>query len=155
MLLKTRSKKMNRRIRILLIALVTLLVMVGAYSYHTCQEYKNELDRAKIGMMNMTIEVMNSMIENAEENNYSNWNDNIGILDFMLSNLEYADSKDLGDYDAIASLIEKVSEMESPSDRDKESLKAIKKIRYTRTVNDREAKIFFRDPKDKEILQKQ
>ena len=145
---------MNSKIKIITIVLLIILVAVGAYCYHDQQKSKNEIQRAKIGMMNMTIEVMNREIETAEESNYVYWNERIGILDFMLSNLEYYDSKELGDYDDICGLIEKVSEIHSPSNKERKVLHGVKGIEFTRTVNNKEAKIKFNKSEDKTITEK-
>lgn len=145
---------MNSKIKIIAIVLLIILVAVGAYCYHNHQKSENEIQRAKIGMMNMTIEVMNREIETAEESNYAKWNERIGILDFMLSNLEYNDSKELGDYDDVCDLIEKVSEIHSPGNKERKLLHRVQDIKFIRTVNNKEAKIKFNKSEDKTIIEK-
>ena len=102
----------------------------------------------------MTIEVMNREVETAEESNYAKWNERIGILDFMLSNLEYNDSKELGDYDDVCDLIEKVSEIHSPGNKERKLLHRVQDIKFIRTVNNKEAKIKFNKSEDKTIIEK-
>ena len=145
---------MNSKIKIITIVLLIILIAVSVYCYHDHQKSENEIQRAKIGMMNMTIEVMNREIETAEESNYAKWNERIGILDFMLSNLEYNDSKELGDYDDVCDLIEKVSEIYSPGNKERKLLHRVKDIKFIRTVNNKEAKIKFNKSEDKTIIEK-